>query len=46
MREMREVKQVERGGGPALEGKCAVCGSKVFALGAELQPRRDDAPPA
>lgn len=36
-RELSEAKQIERGGGPALEGKCAVCGGKMFILGAELQ---------
>ncbi len=35
-RELSEAKQIERGGGPALEGKCAVCGSKMFILGVDL----------
>ncbi|MGH7714636.1 MAG: DUF5679 domain-containing protein [Vulcanimicrobiaceae bacterium] len=35
-RELSEAKQIERGGGPAIEGKCAVCCSKMFILGAEL----------
>lgn len=34
-REMVDTKRVERGGGPAIEGTCAVCGVKMFVLGAE-----------
>jgi hypothetical protein len=26
----RDMKSIERGGGPALEGKCVVCGSTNF----------------
>lgn len=37
-RELSEAKQIERGGGPAIEGKCSVCGSKMFILGADLSP--------
>lgn len=33
-RELSEPKQIERSGGPAIEGKCTVCGSKIFVLGA------------
>ncbi len=33
-RELSDPKQVERGGGPAIEGTCKACGSKVFVLGA------------
>jgi hypothetical protein len=29
-----DLKQIERGGGPAIEGTCTVCGSQVFVLGA------------
>lgn len=36
--EVAEPKQIERGGGPAIEGKCAACGAKVFIMGAELRP--------
>jgi len=37
-REMRDVKQIERGGGPAIEGRCAECGSQIFVMGGELSP--------
>ena len=37
-REMRDVKQIERGGGPALEGRCSECGSQIFIMGGELSP--------
>jgi hypothetical protein len=33
-RDVSDAKQIERAGGPAIEGKCAVCGSKIFVLGA------------
>lgn len=33
-REMTDAKRIERGGGPAIEGRCTVCGSKIFVLGA------------
>ncbi|MEO7038630.1 MAG: DUF5679 domain-containing protein [Candidatus Elarobacter sp.] len=33
-REMSDPKQIERAGGPAIEGTCSVCGSKIFVLGA------------
>jgi hypothetical protein len=33
-REMTNTKSIERGGSPALEGKCVVCGSTIFVLGA------------
>ncbi len=33
-REMSDVKQIERGGGPTMEGKCTVCGEKIFNIGA------------
>ena len=33
-REMTDTKSIERGGGPALEGKCVVCGSTIFVFGA------------
>ena len=33
-RVITDPKAIERGGGPAIEGKCTVCGSKVFILGA------------
>jgi DNA-directed RNA polymerase subunit RPC12/RpoP len=33
-RELSDTKQIDRGGGPAIEGKCTVCGSKIFVLGA------------
>ena len=31
---MRDAKDVERGGGPAVEGACDVCGAKIFIMGA------------
>jgi hypothetical protein len=34
-RELSDVKQIERSGLPTYEGKCAVCGSKIFVLGAD-----------
>lgn len=43
-REMSEVKQIERAGGPAIEGKCAVCGSKMFVLGGQLPPPQNGVP--
>lgn len=33
-REVSEPKQIERGGGPAIEGRCTVCGTKMHVLGA------------
>jgi hypothetical protein len=38
-RELSEPKQIERAGGPAIEGKCTVCGSTIFVLGAGAPPR-------
>ncbi len=38
-REISDPKQIERAGGPAIEGTCAVCGDKVFVLGASLPVR-------
>ncbi len=38
-RELTEPKQIDRGGGPAIEGRCAVCGSKVYVLGAGTSVR-------
>ena len=35
-REMRDPKQIERGGGPAIEGNCIVCGTRMFIMGGEL----------
>lgn len=37
-RPVAEPKQIERGGGPAIEGKCAVCGFRIFIMGGELGP--------
>lgn len=37
-REVVEPKQIERGGGPAIEGKCEVCSARIFIMGAELRP--------
>ena len=37
-REIAEPKQIERGGGPAIEGKCTVCGFRMFIMGGELRP--------
>ena len=34
-REMTETKWTERSGGLAIEGKCSVCGAKMFVLGVE-----------
>jgi hypothetical protein len=31
---MTDTKSIERGGGPALEGKCVVCGGTIFVLAA------------
>jgi hypothetical protein len=36
-REIKDPKQVERGGGPAIEGACSICGAKIFMLGVELR---------
>ena len=33
-REMTDTKSIERGGGPALEGKCVVCEAAIFVIGA------------
>ena len=42
-REITDAKEIERAGGPAIEGKCSVCGSTVFILGAQVQvPVRQD----
>jgi hypothetical protein len=38
-RQLREPKQIERAGGPAIEGYCTVCDSKIFVLGAGMVPR-------
>jgi DNA-directed RNA polymerase subunit RPC12/RpoP len=35
-REIAEPKQIERGGGPAIEGKCTVCGFRMFVMGGTL----------
>ena len=43
-REMKDAKQVERAGGPAVEGKCSVCGAKMFILGSELPPENNGTP--
>lgn len=37
-REISDAKQIERGGGPAIEGRCSVCGGKMFVMGGELRP--------
>lgn len=42
-REITDPKQIDRAGGPAIEGKCSVCGTTVFILGAEVPVRRDGA---
>ena len=34
MREMKDVKQIERAGGPAIEGLCSACKAKMFIIGA------------
>ena len=36
-RELAEPKQIERGGGPAIEGKCTVCAATIFIMGGELK---------
>jgi hypothetical protein len=36
-RELSDTKEIERSGLPAVEGKCAVCGNRVFALGVRAQ---------
>ena len=38
-REISDPKQIERAGGPAIEGTCTVCGTKIFLLGVTLSPR-------
>jgi Domain of unknown function (DUF5679) len=42
-RELSDPKQIERGGGPAIEGKCTVCGDKIFILGAGVPVRENGA---
>lgn len=42
-REISDPKQVERAGGPAIEGACSVCGSKIFVLGAGTPIRANGA---
>ena len=37
-RELSEAKQIERGGGPAVEGKCSACGTKIYLMGMVLRP--------
>jgi hypothetical protein len=37
-RAMRDPKQIERGGGPAIEGRCVECESQIFIMGGELSP--------
>lgn len=34
-RDVHEIKQIDRAGGPAIEGACTVCGHKIFVLGAQ-----------
>lgn len=43
-RELTDTKQIDRAGGPAIEGKCAVCGTTVFVLGAGSSIRTNGAP--
>lgn len=43
-REINDAKQIERGGGPAIEGTCTVCRSKIFVLGTEMPVRANDTP--
>ncbi|MBV9438424.1 MAG: hypothetical protein JOZ24_00380 [Candidatus Eremiobacteraeota bacterium] len=38
-RELRDPKQVDRGGGPAIEATCVDCGKTVFVLGAGVPVR-------
>ncbi len=38
-RELSDTKQIDRGGGPAIEGKCTACGNKIFVLGAGVPVR-------
>jgi hypothetical protein len=35
-RELADPKQIERGGGPAIEGKCTVCAMRIFIMGGQL----------
>jgi DNA-directed RNA polymerase subunit RPC12/RpoP len=42
-RAISEPKAIERGGGPAIEGKCTVCGSKIFILGVGTPVRSNGA---
>lgn len=37
-RDISAPRQIERAGGPAIEGVCAACGSKMFVLGGSLSP--------
>ncbi|MGH7707544.1 MAG: DUF5679 domain-containing protein [Vulcanimicrobiaceae bacterium] len=41
-RDISAATDVLRVGSPAIEGRCAVCGSKIFVLGADQLP---EAPP-
>ncbi len=41
--ELRDLKQIQRSGLPAVEGTCTACGTKTFLLGAEV-PTPEDAP--
>jgi hypothetical protein len=45
-RVVSDPKAIERGGGPGIEGKCTVCGTKVFVLGAGAPVRSNGARPA
>jgi hypothetical protein len=41
-RELTDVKQVLRSGLPSIEGKCSVCGTQTFVLGASISPIPDE----
>ncbi len=45
-RQITDPKQIERAGGPAIEGNCVVCGGKIFILGAGTTIRANGATPA
>ena len=40
-RELSDAKQIERSGLPTFEGKCPICGSKIFVLGAGVPAPAD-----
>jgi hypothetical protein len=41
-RELRDVKQIQRSGLPAIEGTCTACGTKTFVLGVDAPVHHDE----